>query len=212
MPVQIPESYRTYCTDRKVQTAVDHILKSKTLRVPTDLEWDDLPKFHRAVLSAHQVRCEFAVFLHELWDEIWKPAVDRSKRKFIPKTIAETQQYWDKRILNTYSIWEGRWFGRVFDIADTMYVLEIGAVVDNENRVRLTLHNLLHQENDEYIELNFGDCWLPEEIEIDGVPCDYFYSKKEHAPTVDSGSIDLDPLHKAAADALAAINRANLTT
>ena len=208
MPVQIPESYRAYCTDRAVRTAVEHILGStKALDVPTDLEWDELPKFHKAVLSAHQVRCEFAVFLQELWNEIWKPAVDESKRKFTPKTVADTQEYWQNYLLDTYSIWNEGWFARVFDIADTMYVLEIGVEVGYENRVRLTL-NLWDRENEKYItnELDFGNCWLPEKIEGTDVH-DYVYSKREHAPIVDSGSICLDFLHKAAADALAAVER-----
>ena len=81
MPVQIPESYRAYCTDRAVRAAVDHIL-SESLDVPPDLEWDELPKFHQAVLSAHQVRCEYAIFLHE----IWKPIL--AERKFIPSVLA----------------------------------------------------------------------------------------------------------------------------
>ena len=90
MPVQVPEIYRAYCTDRAVKTAVDHILEyKKTLGVPADLEWDDLPKFHKAVLSAHQVRCEFAIFLHELWNEIWQPAVERSEMEPAPYTVAD---------------------------------------------------------------------------------------------------------------------------
>ena len=206
MPVQIPGSYRAYCTDRAVRTAVDHILESKTLDVPADLEWDDLPKFHKAVLSAHQVRCEFAIFLHDLWDAVWQPTVDRSERKLTPKTVAETQDYWGRNPLDTYSVWEEGWFSRVFDIAGTMYALEIGAHVDVENRVRLAL-SLWDQENAKYTtnELGLGDCWLSEETEDDDGVHNYVYSKSEHAPTVDSGSIDLAPLHKAADDALAAI-------
>ena len=60
MPFKIPESYLAYCTDRAVKLAVEHILEYETPGVPADLEWNDLPEFHRAVLSAHQVRCEFA--------------------------------------------------------------------------------------------------------------------------------------------------------
>ena len=204
MCVQIRESYRAYCTDSAVRTAVNHILrKSKTLDVPTDLGWDDLPKFHKAVLSAHQVRCEFAIFLHELWDAVWQPAVDQSERELTPKTVVETQRYWKKYILDTYSIWDEGWFGRVF-VSDT-YVLEIGAIVNKENRVRLTLH-LWDQENEEYLtNIDCDDYWLPEKIEDgDGVH-GYFYSKWEHAPIVDSGNIDLAPLHLAAAAALAAV-------
>ena len=93
-----------------------------------------------------------------------------------------------------------------------MYVLTIGAVVDDENTVRLVLYNQWHKENEKYIKLDLGDCWLTDEIGNDDSAHGYVYNKKEHAPIVDSGSIDLDPLYKAAADALTAINRADLTT
>ena len=50
MPVQIPESYRAYCTSRAVKTAVDHILESKkTLGVPAN------PKFPRNIGSGSRV-------------------------------------------------------------------------------------------------------------------------------------------------------------
>ena len=203
MPVQIPESYRAYCTDRAVKTAVDHILESKkTLGVPADLEWADLPKFHKAVLSAHQVQCEFAIFLYELWDEIWQPAVERSEMERSPYTVADTQEY-GGYALDTYSIWKNSWFTRVFDIpiADPVYVLDIGAYVDDENRVELSLQ-LWDLENKKDItnELGLGD-WQPRE-DIDD---DYVYSSRELAPIVNGGSIDLAPLHMAAAAALAAV-------
>ena len=202
MPVQTPESYRAYCTDRAVRTAVDHILGStKTLGVPTELEWDDLPKFHQAVLSAHQVRCEFAVFLQELWNEIWKPAVDESKRKFTTKTVADTQEYWQNYLLDTYSIWNEGWFARVFDIADTMYVLDIGVNVDYENRVRLIL-SLWDRKNDNYITNELGlDDWRPHE----GGDDSYVYSSTKLAPIVNADCIDLASLHEAAAAALTAV-------
>ena len=69
MSFELPESYRAYCSDAAVRAAVDHILSanSKTpLTLPADIEWKDLKAFHRAVLSAHQVRSEFAVSLIDL--------------------------------------------------------------------------------------------------------------------------------------------------
>ena len=203
MSVQIPESYRKYCTDRAVQTAVDHILKStKTLGIPTDLEWDELPKFHRAVLSAHQVRCEYAIFLHELWNAVWQPAVDGNNMEFIPKTVANTQRWWEDYILDTYSIWNNGFFARVFDIANTEYVLDIGTYGD-KNRVRLVLYLWDRMnENDFTNELGLGD-WRPhEDNDYDD---SYVYSNRRLAPIVNDGCIDLAPLHTAAADALAVV-------
>ena len=46
MTLKIPESYRAYCTDAAVRTAVEHLLGTKTLGLPADIEWKDLPAFH----------------------------------------------------------------------------------------------------------------------------------------------------------------------
>lgn len=204
MSVQIPESYRAYCTDRAVRTAVEHILGStKALDVPTDLKWDELPKFHKAMLSAHQVRCEYAIFLHELWNAVWQPAVDRNNMEFIPKTVADTEQWrGGDHCLDTYSIWNWM-FARVLDIDDTEYVLDIGAYVDNQNRVRLTLY-LWDQENDKSItnELDLGDWRPPEDNDHDD---GYVYSSPKLAPIVNDDCIDLAPLHNVADAALATV-------
>ena len=65
--ITLPESYRAYCKDTAIRSAVDHILKrEKKLEVPPDLEWCRLPDFNAAVLAAHQVRCDFATALHGL--------------------------------------------------------------------------------------------------------------------------------------------------
>ena len=209
MPVQVPESYLAYCTDRVARTAVDHILKSKnTLDVPI-LEWDDLLKFHRAVLSAHQVRCGFAIFLHELWDAVWKPALKPycGRQFFIPKGVEETRKHWNENHLDTYSIWDNEWFGRVFDIANTKLALELGtsAVSAGTEGVRLSLFLMdKKSEKDSMAKLDLDDRWSLEDIDDGNDVYPYAYSRKKLAPIVD-GRIDLAPLHKAAADALAAV-------
>lgn len=99
MSFALPDSYRAYCTDAAVRTAVDHLLSSadkKTgLSLPADIDWSDLPAFHRAVLSAHQVRCERAVFLFDLWDAVWEPALAESglRSDLDPWTVADTEEW-----------------------------------------------------------------------------------------------------------------------
>ena len=98
MKFELPESYRAYCSDVAVRTAVDHILSadSKTpLALPADIEWKDLPAFHRAVLSAHQVRCEFAVSLIEHWDAVWQALLDKweFQSNLVPKTVAAAEEW-----------------------------------------------------------------------------------------------------------------------
>ena len=109
MKFELPESYRAYRNDVAVRTAVDHILSadSKTpLALPADIEWKDLPAFHRAVLSAHQVRCEYAVSLIELWDVVWQRALDgwEFQSNLVRSSVAEAADWWPHK-LDTYTVW-----------------------------------------------------------------------------------------------------------
>ena len=136
---QIPESYRAYCTDPAVRTAVDHILENpKKLDVPLGIEWDELPKFHRAVLSAHQVRCEYAEYQLDLWKCIWQPALDNCGFEVTLRTIADTENWvW---ALDTYSVWSKyAAFVRVFDIDDGYFTLTLGIGTESDGRIRLWL-------------------------------------------------------------------------
>ena len=109
MSFELPESYRAYCSDAAVRAAVDHILSanSKTpLTLPADIEWKDLKAFHRAVLSAHQVRSEFAVSLIDLWDDVWQRALDKMEfqSNLVPKTVAAAEEWWPQK-LDTNTVW-----------------------------------------------------------------------------------------------------------
>ena len=200
MPIQVPESYRAYCKDRAVQEAVEHILDAKSLHVPADLEWDDLPNFHRAVLAARQVQCEYAIFLHELWNAVWKPALDACNigKKFMPRTIADTEEHCNQK-LDTHTLWAG-WFSKVLDVADTNLVLCLGVGISEIALDKARLSISLRRDAEDNVDLDLGADWRSEDAE-DG----WSLSRKELAPIADDGGIDLDALRKAAADALAAV-------
>ena len=182
-----------------MQEAVDHILDAKSLHVPVDLEWDDLPSFHRAVLAAHQAQCEYAIFLHELWSAVWKPALDACDIGISSLgRIADTPEWWDLE-LDTHALWLNGVLGHVLDIADTKFALSPGVVVDNE---RALLWLSLHEDKfDPITGLDLGADWPSEDVDEDGFP----HTRKELAPIADDGSVDLDALRKAATDALAAV-------
>ena len=204
MPFKIPESYLAYCTDRAVKLAVEHILESETPGVPADLEWNDLPEFHRAVLSAHQVQCECAIFLHELWNEVWQPALegDDLDGVFELWKISDVEDWLDQK-LDMYTIWEEKWFGRIFDITGTNFQLALGTSADTESvRLSFNLWDKVNKE-DYTIQLELDNHWLRSDIDDEG----FAYSSKKLAPIVDDGNIDLAPLREAAADALAAVER-----
>lgn len=204
MPIQVPESYLAYCKDRAVQEAVNHILNDNSLHVPADFEWDELPNFHRAVLAAYQVECEFAIFAHDLWNAVWKPALDACdiRKKIAPRTIADTAEWCDRK-LDTRTIWWSGWFGQALDVADTTLVLCPGVEMNEDSyakaRLSLSLRDA-EDEDDQITGLDLGADWSSEDLE-DG----WARTGRDLAPIADDGSIDLDALRKAAADALTAI-------
>ena len=198
---QIPESYRAYCTNPAVRTAVDHILsKSNKLDVPSDIEWDELPKFHRAVLSAHQVRCEYAMYLIDLWKCIWQPALDDCGFEVKPRTIAGTEE-WQTLNLDPYTIWESRWFLRAFDIGgDNKFALGLVTSTESDKQIRLSLSFWNDPDGvSRLAEPDLGNGWR--EVEEDY----YVYTRPGLAPIGDDGTVDLARLRTAAADALAAV-------
>lgn len=201
MTFKLPESYRAYGTDAAVRTAVDHILDSKSLSLPADIDWRGLPAFHRAVLSAHQVRCEYAIFLVEFWDAVWKPALDAFDfgTALEPLTVAESQE-WCAQDLDTNTIWAQSWFGRSFKLAATGSSF-VSGTCDYVDSVTLSITYYDAKEILRTDRLQLGDEWPEGHIE-DGVA----YSSKKLAPIHD-GEIDLAPLRKAAGDALNAIRK-----
>ena len=208
MPFELLESYRTYCSDAAVQTAVDHILSSSDKRsglaLPADIDWKDLPAFHRAVLSAHQVRCEYAVHLIRLWNAVWQPALDECRlgKDLKAWTVADSEE-WCGQKLDTNTVWTERWFGRRLGIDGTNFQVAPG-VLDDCERVWLSVSfwEVDGRDPDHTSGRNFGDDWPVQQIK-DG----WAWTKKGLAPIRDDGTIDLAPLHKAANDALSAISR-----
>ena len=114
MHITLPESFRAYASKNDVRTAVDHILNCnnrKKLEVPPDLDWDELPEFHSAVLAAHQVRCDYAILLHKLWNKVWGTALRSAGANLEPLSITETYEYEDADMY-AYPIWENEEYGR----------------------------------------------------------------------------------------------------
>lgn len=203
MPFELPESYWAYCSDAAVRTAVDHILSadSKTpLSLPADIEWKNLPAFHRAVLSAHQVRCEFAMFLIDLWEAVWQHALDKweFQSNVMPETVAAAEVWWPQK-LDTNAVWNHRHFFRLLNISETSPKLGLGALIKLES-VRLSLSLYDENETNRTTAINFGDAWPMQDIEDD-----IAWTGKDLVPIRDDGTIDLDPVHEAANDALTVV-------
>ncbi len=203
MSFELPESYRAYCGDAAVRTAVEHILSANSkapLGLPDDIEWKDLPAFHRAVLSAHQVRCEFAVCLIDLWDAIWQHALDRweFQSNLVPETVYAAERWWPHK-LDTNTVWNEKHFFRLFDTGIGSNKLGLGAFIEIR-RVQLSLSLYGDDGTDYTTGLDFSDAWPKQDIEGE-----IAWTGKDLAPIRDDGTIDLDPARKAAEGALVAV-------
>ena len=208
MSFELPESYRAYCSDAAVRTAVDHILSAdskKPLTLPGDIEWNDLKAYHRAVLSAHQVRCEFAVSLIDLWDAVWQRALDRWEFQsgLAPETIVAAEKWWPQK-LDTNTVWNNGHFFRKFNMGATCETgvplgLGLGAYIEIE-RVQLSLSLWAEGETDYMNGLDLGEGW-PEQDREEEIA----WTCKSLAPIRDDGTIDLELVRKAAEGALAAV-------
>ena len=198
----LPPSYHAYCKDRAVQSAVDHILNHrKKLEVPPDLEWDSLPDFHAAVLSAHQVRCDFATALHGLWMGVWQNALDdcRSTESLEPLSIQEQQEH-SAYPCDTYSLWDSGFLERVYEACE--HRIGLGVLIDTE-QAWLAMWLLDGPGNDLTGTLALGDDWVSE-------PDDegYMVSRDDLARFASNGRcISLDSLRRAAQRALQEIGR-----
>ena len=172
----------------------------KKLDVPPGIEWDELPKFHRAVLSAHQVRCEYAEYLIDLWKCIWQPALNNCSFEVKPRTIAGTQE-WQEQKLDTYTVWGEGWFFRCFDIGgDDSFTLALGTF-DEAQPLQVRISLCFWNERGGVVsinELSLDNNWVDED-EV------YVYTRRGLARIGNDGTVDLAPLRKAAADALAAV-------
>ena len=191
-----PESYRVYLKDPAVQSAVGHILYDKKPEVPADLEWCRLPDFHAAVLAAHHVRSDYATALNGLWRRVWQPALDDCgfADSLVSLSFNEQQTY-SGYPCDTYSLWEGP-LERVYDKEGQK--LGLGVTTDFKQGW-LMMWLLDGNDEDQTTSMDPGDAWYSEG---DG----YLYSREKLAPILDGG-IALDPLNRAARQALQEIGR-----
>lgn len=188
MHFSLPESYADYTTRKDVRTAVDHLLDSKTLEVPSDLDWNQLPDFHAAVLAAHQVRSEYASAIQRLWNECWQTVLGASDLALEACSISETQE-WYGLSFDTASVWTNKIFARAYDME--AFKIGVGVSLDrHEARLKFWLED----ENGADRSI---DCLTQADWEAEAVVYGY-WTNKELAPT-SNGGLELDRLNSVAA-------------
>ena len=204
MPFKLPESQQAYFSDTAVYTAVQHIFSpegsKKRLALPPDIEWEELRAFHRAVLAAHQIRCEFAILLADLWDANWQPALNECgyRTDIKPLSVGNSEI---GRKLDTYTLWNESRLYRVFDVGEK-FEMDTGVWVD-EKEIKLRFSFWGGDNKNRTTCLDLGDDWLQEEIGNAGDV--EAYTRRNLARIRDNGTIDLSRLRASAAFALASV-------
>jgi len=71
--IATPDSVTAYFTDKAIRTAVDDLVgQLDGKHMPVD-DWDEQRDYHRALLMAAKVRADYAEFLFEVIDALFKP-------------------------------------------------------------------------------------------------------------------------------------------
>ena len=197
MSFALPESYASYVTDPAVRTAVDHILVSKSLKVPETLDWDQLPDFHAAVLGAHQVRCDYASAIQGLWDAVWGKAIDEAGigEDLEACSIADMASYGYG--FDAVSLWQGPGvFARGYTRGDSYIGLGVNL---NLREARLIFwYGNKNNDDDLAAGLLSQDDWDPE-------MGDEGYQTRKGMARIEANGVALERLNRAAAGALAVI-------
>lgn len=198
-----PASFHAYCNDQAVRTAVDLLLaanphgNSKPLNLPKDIEWNDLVAFHRAVLSAHEIRSAYAIYLIELWDAVWEStlvSVNIGANTLTPNECMDRLNV----ALDTYSTWESGEFYRSYEIKNSNYCLGLGTADDTKGP--FLWFNFWEGENTN-IELDYDDFWLRETKDSEG----WVRTRESSLRVVENGSFDISRLIDAATTVLAQV-------
>lgn len=89
----IPPSIIDYVKNPGVRTAVDTLVFRSERSTPDDIEWKELRSYHQAVLSAYKVRCDYALFLMDIWDSVWDPLI-RHAPALKRDQVSNMPEYW----------------------------------------------------------------------------------------------------------------------
>ena len=126
--------------------------------IPKGMDWTDLPAYHRAVLSAHQVRAEYSLFLIDLWQEIWQSALDESSLydSLEEQSVQKTEKSGNQQ-LETFSVWEYEEFYRFFEALEGF---KIGLTVSCNPEDQVQLGYWVDSKYRELIETaKLGSSW-----------------------------------------------------
>jgi len=140
--ISIPQSVQDYMHQPSVRSAVDYLLEGGTADLPQGLErWEEVRAFHRAYLSACQVRAEHALFLMDLWEAVWGHALAQAPIRLRSLTPAEQYDTTDETPVSPDDIWDNEFaFCRVFETNNRQTRCVGGVICWHDNGLILYLY------------------------------------------------------------------------
>lgn len=188
--VMLPDSLAFYFGDRANRSALDIVMGSAAL--PDDLDWDEVPAFHDAQLTALKVKTDYLTFLFMVWQRTWGRAVEHQLPDAAPVSVADLGA-WTPTVA---AVWEkGILYGCV-ELPDD-HTLWATAEMLTGDEVSLAF----------CIEASSGDYSVSDTLPLDtpwqAVDDDQWRRTAAGLAPVRENRLDLSPLGDAARDALA---------
>lgn len=188
--VMLPESLAFYFGDRANRSALDIVMGSAAL--PDDLDWDEVPAFHDAQLTALKVKTDYVTFLFMVWQRTWGRAVEHQLPDAAPVGVADLGM-WPPTVA---AVWEKGILCRPIELPDG-HTLWAAAEMQAEAEVSLAF----------YIEAGDRDYTVSDTLPLDtpweAVDGDRWRRTTAGLAPVREKRLDLSPLGDAARDALA---------
>ncbi len=198
MSIVIPESVKSYCASHGVRTAINTLSEHGTSYLPDNLEWDELPSYYQSVLAAATVKTDFALLYLNIWDAVWKPALEACGVTE-PWTIDDMQQQENPPSLDT--LWDFGFYRTHYHPNDEETRIDTNveiALVQNQLLIYISLATWDAEGNPQ--ELVLSTEW-ERSASDDG----WYNTIKDAFPAIDpktSTEIDSAPIRKAAEEAL----------
>jgi len=160
MKVALPESLRDYMNEKVVQSVVDRLLEVPDTNLPVD-EWDEVPAYYKAWLSAQKVKTDYALFLFDLWDAIWKPALQEAGLNN-ELSIDEAKKQWKTHRPTRENIWVAglnRLFWTNYKKRKVLLHTFVGDDGGNGITIQAVLYNADDEEITEQLLLSLSKHW-----------------------------------------------------
>lgn len=108
--LELPQSVFEYLTQPNLQAAVQSVLDHGTKKLPSGLEWNELPQYFRAVLAASSVQVDWALAHEHLWRSVWPSLVEG----WSPASLDEQSTRDFDANVSVEKCWSDEWLWRCF--------------------------------------------------------------------------------------------------